>query len=326
MPELVARAPARIDFGGGWTDVPPYSEERGGCVCSAAISLHAVATVRDIESNDTRPRDEDGLAGAALRRSGVPGVSLDIQSGYPVGAGLGGSSAASVASLGALAAWRGIETSPTELAEESRRLEVEDLGIAGGRQDHYAAAYGGLLGLHFGGDTQVESLDLTTDLGNALAARCVLAYTGQSRISGETITAVTGAYEARDRRVLDALDRLRELATQMIDALRRNDIDALGGLVGEHWVHQRSLHPGIPTPLIDQLLEDATRAGALGGKAMGASGGGCVLAIAPADGVEPVRQAMGRLATLLPFHIAPHGFHVVDPADPITGSLRPWTS
>ena len=321
MAALIARAPARLDFGGGWTDVPPYSEERGGCVCNVAIELHAVATVgaradgANSHSEDTLSPD-NALALAATRRADMSHLQVHVEAEYPLGAGLGGSSAAGVAVLGALAAWRGEFPAPHELAEDSRRLEVEDLGIAGGRQDHYAAAMGGALGLWFGGEVIARRIALPDDVVDALNRRCIVAYTGQSRISANTITAVMDAYRSRDRSVLACLDRLRELAGQMVQALERADIDALGQLVGEHWIHQRALNPAIPTPLIDTVLADARAAGALGGKALGASGGGCVLAIAPDGREDEVRRAMAAHARPLAVRVARQGFHVVRRSEP----------
>jgi D-glycero-alpha-D-manno-heptose-7-phosphate kinase len=320
MAVLVARAPARLDFGGGWTDVPPYSDERGGCVCNVAIELHAIATIRsrlgvDGSTEDTSSPD-NALAAAAMRRSSIPDVTVEMEAEYPVGAGLGGSSAAGVAALGALAAWRGEPIDAASLAEESRRLEVEDLGIAGGRQDHYAAAMGGALGLWFGSEVTARRIALSDELMDLLNTRCIVAYTGQSRISANTITTVMDAYRAREPRVLNALDRLRDLAAEMVVALESANVDALGHLIGEHWVHQRSLDPAIPTPLIDSILADAAAAGALGGKALGASGGGCVLVIAADGRVEDVRRVMGERARLLPVHIARHGFEIVQQSAP----------
>jgi D-glycero-alpha-D-manno-heptose-7-phosphate kinase len=121
---------------------------------------------------------------------------------------------------------------------------------------------------------------------------------------------VLDAYRAGEPRVTAALARMAALAEQMAAALEEGDLAALGALVGEHWAHQRSLHPAIPTPLIDSLLADAGRAGALGGKALGASGGGCVLAIAAPDDAERVREALGARAQLLPFTVDTRGFHL----------------
>ena len=318
---VVARAPTRLDFGGGWADVPPYSDEMGGAVCSAAIALYATARVGE---GDGTPTSTAGsgvattpLIQAALRRAGLaPGdrVELELKCDYPVGAGLGGSSAAGVALTGALAAWRGAHLEPAELAEQSRNLEVEELGIAGGRQDHYASVLGGALKLTFGTGGQVawQRLALTPSTRAAIEARCIVAYTGQARVSGTTISGVMDSYRSGDRRVLRSLDRLRALALSMSDALEGGDLDALGELVGEHWSYQRALHPAIPTPRIDALLEAARSAGALGGKALGASGGGCILVVAAAGRVDSVRQALARDARLIPVRLDLDGFRLLN--------------
>jgi D-glycero-alpha-D-manno-heptose-7-phosphate kinase len=308
MKGISARAPTRLDFGGGWTDVPPYSDEEGGFVCNVALARYATVRVQagsaDGQALDTRRATDTALAEAAVRRAHISGITVEVTSDFPLGAGLGGSSAAGVAVTGALAAWRGATLDRATIAEQSRAIEVEDLGVPGGRQDHYAAAYGGALALTFGEGTQVRRIPLTPSVRSSLERRCIVAYTGQSRISGDTITAVLGAYRARDRRVLQALGRMKALARAMADELWAHDIDELGALVGEHWRHQRSLHPSIPTPLIDAILDRATAAGARGGKALGASGGGCVLVIAGEDNVHEVTAAVTELAPhLVPVQI-----------------------
>lgn len=311
MREVVARAPVRVDFGGGWTDVPPYTVEQGGCVCNLAIAAYAHATLRPIAHGVELYADGDAALGAAaLERAQLSGVRLEQESDFPRGAGLGGSSAAGVAVAAALAAWRGETISRSELAERSRALEVEDLGIAGGFQDHYAAAYGGALALTFGASTSVTKIPLSDALVAKLERQCMIAYTGESRISGATITAVLDAYRDRAPSVVAALARMRALAAQMIDALSREDVDALGSLVGEHWEQQRSLHEKITTPPIDRLLALALAHGAIGGKALGASGGGSVVIIAPEERVDEVRMHVSALARLLPFVVDREGAHV----------------
>lgn len=303
MNGLLARAPTRLDFGGGWTDVPPYSEEEGGFVCNVALARYATVRVRPgtggSGSIDTKRATDSALAEAAVRRAGISGISVEIASDFPLGAGLGGSSAAGVAVNAALSAWSGKTLDRTALAEQSRAIEVEDLGVPGGRQDHYAAAYGGALALTFGDETRVRRIPISPTLKASLERRCIVAYTGQSRISGDTITAVLGAYRAKDKRVLHALARMKALARAMADELAERDVDELGDLIGEHWQHQRSLHPSIPTTLIDTILERARAAGARGGKALGASGGGCVLVIAGDDNVDAVKAAITELAPQL---------------------------
>lgn len=318
--EIVARAPTRIDLGGGWTDVPPYCDEEGGFVCNVAIDRYSMATV--FEERSAAPASAaspsgvaattDSLLGAALRRSGVRNIGASLANDYPVGAGLGGSSAASAALLGALAAWRGEPLDRVAIAEEGRRIEVEELGVAGGRQDHYAATFGGALALRFSTSVHVTRLVLTDRTREALERRSVLVYTNESRISGETITAVTNAYQLRDGRVLSALAHMKRLAEEMSRALELGDVDTLGSLLGEHWTHQRGLHPAIPTPRIDEIVSCAHAAGALGAKAMGASGGGCVLVIAAEHNVEQVRESIRALGDLLPFRIDMEGLKRVE--------------
>ncbi len=309
---LVARAPTRLDFGGGWTDVSPYAEEEGGAVCNVAITRYATATVSFGALAPHVPASADTpLVRAALRRAGLTGVAASLVSDFPVGAGLGGSSAAGVALAGALAELRGAPLECAELAELSRRTEVEELGIAGGFQDHYAAAFGGALLLTFEGCVGVEQLALSDTLTRDLSRRGVLLYTGESRISASTITAVADACRARDPRVCNALDRMKALAREMAAALRAGDLDALGTLVGEHWAHQRALHPSITTPRIDAIVDTARRVNALGVKAMGASGGGCVLALAREGREDELAGALTPFGERLAYDVDAAGFTVV---------------
>lgn len=312
---LSARAPTRLDFGGGWTDVAPYVHDHGAAVCNLAITRYATATVSldDDGSAYTTPHGgvDDALVHAALRCSPVPHARASIASDFPLGAGLGGSSAAGVALAGALAALAGAPLDAAALAERSRRTEVEELGVAGGFQDHYAAAFGGALLLTSDSSVHVERIPLSHASADALARRIVLVYTGQSRISAHTISAVADACRDKDPRVCHALDECKRLARLMADALRRADIDALGALVGEHWMHQRSLHPSITTERIDAIHDACRRTGALGMKALGASGGGCVMAIARDGTEDALAETLAPFGDRLLFAVDTPGFHLL---------------
>lgn len=312
---LVARAPTRLDFGGGWTDVPPYPEREGGVVCSVAITRYATATVASHGHVGERTSDwhlaDDALVRAALRRCTIAGVDAQISSDFPVGAGLGGSSAAGVALAGALAALAGTPLDAHALAALSRETEITELGIPGGYQDHYSAAFGGALLLRFGASVDVEPIPLSDHCRESLSRRGILVYTGESRISGDTIVAVRDGYAAGVARVVNALASMKRLARQMADALRAGDLDALGALVGEHWLAQRTLHPSITTPRIEAIMAAASSAGALGAKALGASGGGCVLAIAEDGREDELARALAPLGELLPYAIDVTGFAVI---------------
>ena len=324
---VIARAPARLDLGGGWTDVPPYCDEIGGTVCNVAITRRATACVaadaRDaIACGAPGRREADTrLADAALRHAEVH-ASAALFSDFPVSAGLGGSSAAGVALAAAAAAWRGelATAAPDDalrnaLAERSRAVEVEEVGIPGGRQDHYAAAFGGALRIEFGAaaggaPARVTRIPLAAATREAIERRAVVIYTGESRISGSTITAVVDAYRAREPRVVDALARMRAIAEEEAAALARGDVDALGALLAEHWTHQRALHASITTPRIEALMSLGARLGALGGKALGASAGGCVLLLAAEGREGELRAAAGALGEVLDFAIDEEGVRV----------------
>ena len=318
-PALVARAPTRLDFGGGWTDVAPYCDEEGGVVCNIAITRYATATVA-VGGPCERNERADPLVRAAIRRAGIPGATASVASDFPIGSGLGGSSAAGVALAGGLAALRGDELEPSALAELSRHTEVEELGVAGGFQDHYAAAFGGALLLTYEGGVGVESLSLAERTSESLSRRALLVFTGVSRISASTITAVTDAYRRRDRAVCTALARMKALASEMAASLRAGDVDALGEQLGEHWVHQRALHPTITTERIEAIGREAARAGALGMKALGASGGGCVLVIAREGGEEELARALAPLGERLSYTVDQEGFEVISRRDDQPGA------
>ncbi len=249
------------------------------------------------------------LVAAALRRAGYDG-HVSIFSDFPIGAGLGGSSAAGVALSAAIACAQGQTPGPAGLAEWSRVLEVEELGIAGGRQDHYAAAFGGALGLSFEDAVTVEEIPLTASAIAALESRITLVYTGESRISGETITAVLDAYRDRVPRVVEALDRMAVLARGMRSALHAGDVTTLAALVDEHWVHQRALHPRISTKRIDALDQAVRPAGAQGLKALGASGGGSVMIVSDAADAARIVEAVAPYGEILPWRIATTGVEV----------------
>jgi D-glycero-alpha-D-manno-heptose-7-phosphate kinase len=309
---IATRAPARLDFGGGWTDVPPFPQEEGGFVCNVAISRYSTVTL-DLarigpEIVVDRAGDRD-LAAAAMSRFGLHDLRLTLKNDFPIGSGLGGSSAAGVAAVAALALMREQELGRSEIAEVSRAIEISELGIPGGRQDHYAAAYGGALALRFGNDVEVSPIELRKGVADSIARRCLVVYTGQSRISGVTITAVMDAYRNRDTAVTSALRRMRELAEMMPAPLGEGDLDELGALVDEQWAHQRTLDPAIPTPRIDEIIARARAAGARGAKALGASGGGCVLVITgpDADSRERVESSIAGLGDVIEFAVDTSG-------------------
>ena len=313
MRTLVARAPTRIDFGGGWTDVPPYPADHGGFVCNVAIDRYATVTMRD--GAPSRPH-QSPLVRAAIARAGVTEVTVTLSCDFPVGAGLGGSSAASVALAGAIAAWKGERLSPTELVERSRATEVADLGIAGGWQDHFAAVHGGVQALTFAAEsTTAVTIPVSPSVARDLARRCLLFYTGESRISARAIQLVIDGYTNGDPRVTASLAAMKEDAQRMAAALRDgagDAIDRLGMLLREHWEKQMMLHREITTERIDAMQRTAYDAGALGLKALGASGGGCVLVVVRAGAEDLMRNLLQPLGEPLSYAVDTMGFTVLE--------------
>jgi D-glycero-alpha-D-manno-heptose-7-phosphate kinase len=314
-----ATAPVRLDFAGGWTDVPPFSAREGGVVVSAAIELFAQAEVRPggtglrlvaedlgagIELPDAAapsPRGPLALLQAGLRLLPVGPCALTTRSEAPAGSGLGSSGALDVVIVAALAAARGEVLDQREIADLACRLEGVEAGIPGGRQDQFSAAFGGFLRLEFRDPAAtVEPLALDPAFAAELERRMLLVYTGASRFSGDTIGRVMRAYERGDRAVAGALHGLREVAERMTGALRAGDLAGIGALLDANWAHQRTLDSMMCTPLMDRLGQAMRAAGALGGKAAGSGAGGSMFFLAPDDPSTAVAAAREMGMTLLP--------------------------
>jgi D-glycero-alpha-D-manno-heptose-7-phosphate kinase len=324
-------APLRLDFAGGWTDVPPFSQREGGVVVNAAIGLFVRAEVRPegsgfhIVAHDLGERlDLAGAAAlaadgrldlhkAALRLGGARApVTLSTRSDAPKGSGLGGSGALDVALVAAVstavAAEGAVSPPAEEVAEAAWRLEAVEVGVPGGRQDQWAAALGGFHLLRFRDPgVEAERLALDPAFAEELARRTVLCYTGTSRLSGDTIARVMGAYDRGEPAVVGALRGLCDVAHGMAAALRSADLAGVGALLSENWRLQQALDARMSTPGMTQLDAALREAGALGGKAAGSGAGGCMFFIA-GDDVTRAREAALRCgAELLPVRWEPAG-------------------
>lgn len=299
-----ARAPVRIDLAGGWTDVPPYSTDRGGAVVNAAITRYAYATIRPLppgqyelesadydayyEGHDIRELEYDGnldLVKAAVRRRGLEtGAHITTRSEAPPGSGTGSSAAMGVALVGLLDFIAGGDMGPSQIAEMAHLLEVEELGVSGGRQDQYAAAYGGLNFMRFhDGDVSVEPVSVSEGFLRELEKHLLLVYTGKSRLSGNIIDRVMGAYRRGDPGVTGALDNLAEAAEQMRQALTDESLQRVGQVMNLNWENQKRLYDEMTTIKIEALVEATSRVGILGVKASGAGGGGCIFILSQPD-------------------------------------------
>jgi D-glycero-alpha-D-manno-heptose-7-phosphate kinase len=290
MYPVITRAPARIDFVGGWTDVQPFCDKEAGLVVNAACTLYAHVTVD--KGTGGEPTDE--FIRAACRRFGLTDVRVTLASDAPVGSGLGGSGSVGVALVGALAAYAGAAMTRREIAEVAHDIEIQDLHIIGGRQDQYAAAFGGFHALTFKGDSvEIEALSLPRERVAELQARSVVVYTGQSRVSGNIHAQVQEAFRRHNPDTLDALATIRRAASDFCANLRDGSPDALGELLTENWQAQKRLHPSTTNERVDAFFRIAEGAGALGGKALGAGGGGCLYFLAMDGRAGELKRALG---------------------------------
>jgi D-glycero-alpha-D-manno-heptose-7-phosphate kinase len=324
-----AAAPVRLDFAGGWTDVPPYSAREGGVVVSAAVQLYAHAEVRqggssyrlvaedlgeEIEVPDASMIPSRGslpLLAAGLRMLPAGPCTLTTRSDAPHGSGLGSSGALDVALVAALSHLRGEVPDRRRIADLACHLEAVEAGIPGGRQDQFAAAFGGFLRLEFHDPAvSVEQLAMSGDVSAELERRMLLCYTGASRFSGTTIDRVMQAYERGDPAIAGALHGLRAAAERMPEALRAGDLSRIGALLSENWRHQQALDPAMCTPLMARLEGAMREGGALGGKAAGSGAGGSMFFLLGREDTRPaveVARALGM--TLLPLRWAQEGVH-----------------
>jgi D-glycero-alpha-D-manno-heptose-7-phosphate kinase len=298
---LRARAPLRISFAGGGTDVAPFPEREGGAVLSATLNSYAYSTLRprtddritvqSLDFDSTIDLDVSGpivydghldLPKAAIKRvhefpgaGRSRGFDLFLHTNAPPGSGLGGSSAVMVSVIGLVAAHLGVDLTPHEVAEVAYRLEREDLGVPGGYQDQYAASFGGFNFMEFGkDDVVVYPLRVREATVHELEHNMLLVYSGQTRVSDHIIEDQTNRYETGNEDALAGLRAQKELAHAMKEALLRGEVNQVGRLLGEAWAEKQRLSTRITTPQIDEAMEVALGAGALGGKVTGAGGGG----------------------------------------------------
>jgi D-glycero-alpha-D-manno-heptose-7-phosphate kinase len=318
--EFHAAAPMRLDFAGGWTDVPPFSAREGGVVVNGAIGLRAhvelklggtllrfVAeelgqTLECANAAGLAPGGKLPLLTAALRMFPVlGGFTLTTRSDGPSGSGLGSSGALGVALVGVLSRARQESLDGREFAAQAWQLEAIEAKLPGGKQDQFGAALGGFHRFTFRDpDVGVEPLTLDPAFAGALERHILICYTNKSRVSGDTISRVMGAYERGDSTVTGALRALKDAGNAMADALRAADLARVGTLLSENWKQQQALDPGMRTDEMARLEQAAASAGALGGKAAGAGAGGSMFFImkGAARDAAPALTAAG--ATVLP--------------------------
>lgn len=330
---IIARAPLRISFGGGGTDLAAYYRAFGGMVVSASIDAYVYVMLTPA-SRGLHIITADG--GKLTQRAALPpqGTEQDmrlpltilqecapsaelrvfIAGEVPSGTGLGSSSATTVALITALGAYTGAHYRPEQLAELASMIEIDHLGSPIGKQDQYASAFGGLNVFTFRRDDRVdaEPLAVAPSTMHDLQRRLMLFFTGARRDAGSILTHQRRQSEEGNARTLAALHAIKALAAEIRAALVAGDLDRFGQLLHRTWEQKRRVTAGISTSFIDHCYESARQAGAVGGKITGAGGGGFLLLYCPEERQPAVIEALHTLGLdLFPFRFSSRGAEVL---------------
>lgn len=326
-----SKAPLRLSFAGGGTDVPPYPEQCGGVVLSSTINkyafgtLEAVAddklTVESLDYDVVAKYDSDvpastnrtDLTRAVARRllggEAETGLKVFLHSDAPPGSGLGSSSTLVVTLIGLFKHWKHLSLTNYQVADLAYQIERKDVGVKGGMQDQYAAAFGGFNFIEFlGTNVVVNPLRVDPITVNELEYNLLLCYTGQTRLSGHILDRQIQSYVEGKAEVLVALSRLKEIAVETKNCLLQGRLNDFGSLLHDEWQSKKQLDSKISNARIDEMYEAARRTGALGGKIAGAGGGGYLLLYCPFDRRHRIAAEMERMGgQLVEFGFEPRG-------------------
>ncbi len=327
---VIARAPMRISFAGGGTDLPAYYEQHGGQVLSVSIDKYIYVTIQPSRAGVQVTSPDEGVQAPETIPTDAPGIRLPllvadrcapgrnlrlfIAGEVPSGTGLGSSSALTVALIAGLGAYAGDERSAVEIAELACELEIDYLGSPIGKQDQYASAVGGMNALTFNrdGSVDVEPIRLTPDVLDTLERRLMLFFLGTRRNAGSVLASQRRQSAAGNPQTIAALGAMMALAGDMRHELVRGDLERFGSLLHDSWMQKRQVTSGITTSYIDRCYTVARQAGATGGKVAGAGGGGFLLLYCREDHQVAVTGALEPLGLArLPFDFSAAGVQVV---------------
>ena len=313
---LIARAPVRLSFAGGGTDFESYYGKFGGLVISAAIDkyMYVFLTVTqgeniqimsaDYQTFYRQSADEEmlwdgdlALPRAVLNHFNIrEGLSMFLASQVPPGTGLGSSSTVAVSVIKALTSLLDLGLSKRDVAELACTIEIDKLGMPIGKQDQYAAAYGGANAITFNEEgVSVEPLMLSAETIEGLESNVLLFYTGAAREAAQTLSAPDRAVRAGDRAVLESLHRIKGMADQVRRCLEGGTLDVFGEILDASWEQKKRLAHGISNPRIDEYYDAARGNGAIGGKITGAGGGGFLMLYCEPGTTQRVTEALERM-------------------------------
>ena len=305
-----AQAPLRLGLAGGGTDVSPYSDIYGGAILNATISMYAYATIKprkdgkiiinaiDIDKRVELKAEEyleldgtldliKGVYNRIVKEFVKNPLSFELFTyvDAPPGSGLGSSSTLVVTTIGAFAEWLQLPLGEYDIAYLAYEIERKDLGMVGGKQDQYAATFGGFNFMEFYDNDKVivNPLRIKPNIINELQFNLVLYYTETSRLSSEIIEAQVKNIKKKKERSIEAMHKLKEQALMMKEAILKGKLDEIGEILDYGWQYKKQMAEKISNPLIDEIYETAKKAGATGGKISGAGGGGFMMFYCPGN-------------------------------------------
>ena len=303
-----SKAPLRIGLAGGGTDVSPYSDIYGGAILNATLSLYAYASIKpredgkiilnaidrneivELKSEEQLPIDGNldlakGVYNRIVKDFIHQPLSFEINTyvDAPPGSGLGSSSTLVVAIIGAFVEWLKLPLGEYDIAQLAYSIEREDLQMAGGKQDQYAATFGGVNYMEFYANDKVivNPLRIKSKFLHELEHNLVLFYTQTSRLSSKIIQEQTENVHAKKLSSIDAMHHLKEQSVLMKEAILKGNINDIGKILHDGWMHKKQMADGISNASIDVIYETALQNGATGGKISGAGGGGFMIFYAP---------------------------------------------
>ncbi|MDC1370969.1 GHMP kinase [Flavobacteriales bacterium] len=316
-----SRAPFRIGLAGGGTDVSPYSDEYGGAILNATISLYAYTTIIPrtdgkiiiravdrgeeliFDSSDELPVTgtldlQVGVYNRIVKEFGKKGLSFEMITSMDVssGSGLGTSSTLVTSILGAFVEWFKLPLGEYDIAQLAYDIERVDLAMAGGKQDQYAATFGGVNFMEFyeGNKVIVNPLRIKAELLNELQFNLILYYTDTSRESAKIIETQVGNAKAKKDKPVQAMHAVKEQAFLMKEALLKDELHKIGEILSVSWENKKKMAAGITNELINDIYSTAIEAGATGGKISGAGGGGFMIFYAEEANRYNVIKALGK--------------------------------
>lgn len=332
-----SKAPLRIGLAGGGSDVSPYSDIYGGIILNATINLYAYCTIEEtddglvtVESYDSdcfenyplsRQLEIDGKASLlkgtynrVMRDFNIPlkACKITTYNDAPAGSGLGTSSTMVVAILKAFVEWRSLPLGDYEIARLAYEIERKDLNLSGGKQDQYAAAFGGFNYMEFLKDDMViiNPLKVKRWIIDELEASIVLYFTGRSRSSAAIIDEQKKNITTGNTQSIEAMHRIKQSAVEMKLAVLKGDMREFARIIGSAWEDKKKMAGAITNPVIEEAFAVATKAGALAGKVSGAGGGGFILFCVEPTKKKAVMEALDQLdGYTLQFNFTDGGAH-----------------